>query len=175
MRTSLALANLTPMFIIALCVGAKWWHMSSNNTDLLFLLGPLNFMVSLFTNSVGFFDPEIGFYHKSLSVAIDKSCAGFNFLIIAFGSLFSIIHKSKRSLKRSLSGIFSSLVIAYLVTLAANSSRVLISVKTLHFSHSIPWVSSDWFHQATGSFVFIAALLGICFFIHRQKNQKLYA
>lgn len=175
MRTSSALSNLIPMLTIALCIGAKWWHMSSSNTDLLFLLGPLNFILSLFTNSIGFFDPEVGFYHKSLSIAIDKSCAGFNFLIIAFGSLFSIIHKPKNSVKKNLSGIAPSLVIAYLVTLSANSSRVLISIKTHHLADELPWISSGWFHEATGSFVFIAALLCICFFIHRQKNQKLYA
>ncbi|GAB5524765.1 MAG: hypothetical protein Roseis2KO_26370 [Roseivirga sp.] len=175
MRTAPALSKLTSVLVILLCLSAKWWHINSSNTDLLFLLGPLNFIVSLFTNSIGFFDPEIGFYHKSLSIAIDKSCAGFNFLIIAFGSLFCMLYKSSSSLYKNLSSILSSLVIAYLVTLAANCSRILISVKTLHFSDTLSWVTSDWFHQATGSFVFIAALLGICFFIYGQKNQKRYA
>lgn len=166
---------LIPLLVIALCLAGKWWHTNSNNTDLLFLLSPLSFITSLFTGSTGFFDPEVGYYHKSLSIAIDKSCAGFNFLIIAFGSICSMLYRVKKGVWKNLTGILSALFIAYGITLAANCSRILISVKSLHFSDILPWLASNWFHEATGSFIFISVLIGMCLIIHRQQTQNSYA
>ncbi|MCE7996284.1 MAG: exosortase K [Roseivirga sp.] len=168
-------ALFIPLFVIALCLAGKWWHINSSNTDLLFLLSPLNFVTTLFASSAGYFDPEVGYYHKSLSITIDKSCAGFNFLIMAFGSIYCMLYRAKKGVWKNLTGILSALFIAYGITLTANCSRILISVKTLHFSNIFPWLASDWFHEAIGSFVFVSALIGICLFIHRQQPQNSYA
>lgn len=150
-----------PMVIIFICLGLKWRHIQSNNQDLLFILGPVNFLVSMLTHSQGFFDPEIGFYHQKLSVVIDKSCAGFNFLIIAFGSFFSLLYSSKAGIKTNILNIFKAIIISYCATCLANCSRIIVSIKTVSFSDTFSWLSTDWFHEAIGSFIYLGSLITI--------------
>ena len=163
---------LFPALVIVSCLLAKWWHISSTNHDLLFLLTPLNFLVSLFTGSIGFFDAETGFFHSSLGIAIDKSCAGFNFLVIAFGSIFSMLYRTKDGFRLNLYRYISALSVSYLLVLTANTSRILVSIKSLHFSGLFPWLASNTAHEVTGSFIFISALLIACLFIHYLKTRN---
>lgn len=149
--------------------------MTSTNSNLLFLLAPVDFLVSLFTGSIGFFHAEAGFFHNSLAITIDKSCAGFNFLVIAFGSIFSLLYRAKDGYRLNLLRYLSALLASYLLVLTANTSRILVSIKSLHFSDAFPWLASHWAHEAIGSFIFISALLTVCLFIHYSKSQNTYA
>ena len=162
-------------FIGTLCLVMKAWHMGSTHENLLFMLGPLNFLLEISHASQGFFDPEIGYQHPALNIVIDKSCSGFNFWIISFAAISSLKLKSGQVPFPGALGIMCFMLLSYLITLLANYSRITVAIQSLHLADRLPWLGSDWFHQASGSFTYLCCLLLAYFFLDQRFNKTAHA
>lgn len=160
-----------PGLVVVICLLAKWAHAGSTHSDLLFVLAPVNFLVSIFTGSPSVFDSEIGYHHPSLHMIIDKSCAGINFMIICFGSLFSLLYREQAPAFTNFKKLLLSVLLAYALTLLANTSRIVVLITSLRFSMAHSWIATDWFHQAMGAFIYLAALLSACLIVHKTLQK----
>lgn len=138
--------------ILIFCLG-KWWHRTADAEALGFLLSPTDAAVSVATGSASLWRPEMGYHHPSLNMAIDASCAGFNFLLITFLLLaYLLLQRFNRWWVIPL-----TLLAAWPVTLLANTSRIL----TILLTGAAPnGISAGVWHEGQGAFVYLFVLTG---------------
>lgn len=145
--------------IISVCFLMKLWFSFSSTENLFFILKPVNWLVHATINGSFNIRDDGSYYYPRFNVLIDKSCSGFNFLIICWGALSSVLIKTSKGWGTNLLGLSRAMLIAYVLTIAVNASRIIISITLLQFSANAEWVSSNWFHEALGSLIYIISLL----------------
>lgn len=147
---------------------------ASATEDLLFVLSPVNAMVEMFTSSNAIYVDGKGYWYTDLNVVIDKSCAGINFLILCFCiTACSTAQYYKPSVQWAL--IPFCLVLAYVLTIAANSCRIISAITLLNAQANFAWIKSPWFHEALGSIFYLTFLIAIFLvitFVHRKPSLK---
>jgi len=131
----------------------------ANNNDLIFLLKPTNHLIEFFTHSNALYLTESGYFHQRLNIIIDKSCSGFNFwilcyLMLTFLALRFLTHKIYKFLL-----IPSMLVLAYLMTILVNASRILLAIFIDRLGEQFISDQINWLHQAEGIFVYLFFLI----------------
>ncbi|MEO0403951.1 MAG: exosortase K [Bacteroidota bacterium] len=132
------------LVIAVFCIAKLSWSDPSPD-QVLFILEPTSWLVSLVFSSKAYFEPNIGFVHNKLDIVINGLCAGHNFLLITFlcscFSIFQHVHKSsQRWFMLPLAALFSYLITPFmnLVRIVANMAypkdlfNGLISDKVLH-------------------------------------------
>ncbi len=149
--------NKLPYYILAglLFLTLKWLFKTATTEDLLFLLGPSNKVVSIFTGQSFIYQIEEGFYYQELNIIIGKSCAGFNFFLL---SMLMYSYSTISVLKPKKSGILIipvAFLLAYPLTIFANASRILGAI----FIQQKLDLHYDWLHEAEGVFVYLFFLI----------------
>ena len=122
--------NNIPYYFIAtgLFILLKFWYRNADLESLIFLLKPTDTLISIITGSTSVYQPETGYYHGNLNILIDKSCAGFNFwLLCSFILIFLSLKYFNRNGYKLLM-LTVSFVIAFILTIFVNSSRIFASV-----------------------------------------------
>lgn len=160
---------LIASLIIFVC--AKLWFRNTENNDLLFLLAPTNSIIELFTASKSVYDPQLGYRFSSLGFLIDKSCSGFNFLLISFLMATYIVAQVKKI--RSFFTIPIAICIAYITTILANTSRIA-SYLILMQNNIIELIdpNNNWLHRAEGILVYLSFLI-LSYFLLNHLTTKL--
>lgn len=155
------------MFIIL-----KFWYANSTNSEVFFLLKPTDFFINIITSSTSIFKQDIGFFNETLNIIINKSCSGFNFLMIAFLMLIFLALKSKNLSKFTVLIIPISLLISYLFTVFVNTTRILFSIYMNHYVGN----KFSWMHQTEGTFVYMSFLIILYLlvnqFLTKFRNEK---
>ncbi|MBC7451705.1 MAG: exosortase K [Cytophagales bacterium] len=132
---------------------------SIENDDLTLLLKPVDRVVSLITDSPSVYLTDIGYIHHDLHIVIDKSCSGFNFFIICFTMLSMLIVRQVNKGRHKVMLLPAVVTCSYVLTIFANSSRILISIFLTHAAEFSKTYS--WLHQAEGVFVYLFFLISI--------------
>jgi len=149
----------------------------ADNDSMAFLLRPINSAIELLTGSKAIYFPDKGFYHERLDVLIDKSCSGFNYLLLSFVMLvfLTVKYTTKQISKACMVPV--SMLAAYVLTIFANTSRIFISIviehKNIHFLQEHQAV----LHEAIGvltylSFLVLTYLLTEKYLIKTNKHAK---
>lgn len=139
------------------------------------LLTPISYLVSFFTDSPISFSAESGYYLPLLNIVIDKSCSGFNFWLIGFIVIaFSFINNENARWRfgesHKIIRIIMSILMAYGLTIIANTSRIISIIKMNQIFPS--WNEQyEWLHAAQGTFVYLFFLIGFYLILH-QKSQR---
>jgi len=160
-----------PYYVLAfaLFIGLKIAYRNADNSTLIWLLKPINYLFSLFTASAWVYDEEVGFFHASYNIVIDKSCSGGNFFILSFMMiLISWISIFKKH-KSKIIFILISLCISYVFTIFVNTSRIIVLFKLQEFQLD----SFQWIHEATGSFIYLVFLILLYLTGFYYQNQKI--
>ena len=143
-------------------------HMSSD--ELLFLLQPTNYIVEVMSNTESQYVSQQGFYNNRLNILINKSCSGFNFLLMCYLMLiFLIVGKLKNRLHKTIS-LPILLLLSYLLTLFSNSSRIMMSIMVRDIRLEFSIINTSWLHQLQGSFVYLFFLIIIYLMIENFFN-----
>jgi len=156
-------------------IGLKFVYTITDNNMLLFLIKPTNSLVSMIQSSSWVYTNDAGFYHETLNIIIDKSCSGFNFMILCYTVFsFTFLKFIKQGIFQLLS-IPVSLILAYIITILVNTSRISISIlieKKINLQLS-------WLHEAQGVFIYLSFLIGFYMVLNHLltqmflKNEKL--
>jgi len=133
-----------------------------NNDSLIFLLKPINKIVSIIFNSKWNYSSENGFFHENLNIFIDRSCSGYNFLLIAYVIIFIAVLTFIDSNKYKLILFPISIFSAYLFTIIVNTSRIITSI----FIQQKIELRYEWLHRAEGVFINLTFLISIYLFIN---------
>lgn len=146
-------------FIALIFIVFKLFYKSFGNEELLILPTPVSYLVSFFSGSTLHFSTENGYFLPDLNILIDASCSGFNFGLIAFVVLGFAVVTNVKNAKRKAILLILSLIVAYLLTIIANTSRIMSIIK---MNELLPDLNKkyDWLHVTQGVFVYLFFLIG---------------
>lgn len=133
----------------------KWWYRTATNDDLYWLLAPTNKVVSWVYNSAYTYQPDNGFEHPILHILINKSCSGFNFLLMSGALIAGVSISILSNTRHQMIATLGAPLLAILITIFANTSRILTSLlleRNMGLNYS-------WLHQAEGIFIYFSFLL----------------
>jgi exosortase K len=165
--------------IAAIFLLLKLGYTMADNNSLVFLLKPTNALVGLLTGSTSTYFADSGYFYSNLNIVIEKSCSGFNFLILCFGMLGFLMIKYAGSILQKLLAIPVCLLIAYVFTILVNGSRIFASIIIQHQSKNFaPNISHAVLHEIIGvttnlSFLILAYYLFEKILKNSYKNEKL--
>lgn len=156
----------------------KYSFTLADNENLFFLLWPTNKIVIYFTSSPSQFINEKGYFFENLNIIIDKSCSGYNFWLILFLMISSLVPKYLKTNYSKLIVLPGLLLISYMITVFVNSSRIVFSILLQNLLPDNFENQYTWLHQTEGTFVYLLYLLIIysgCDFVLKklpQYNEK---
>ncbi|WP_178989281.1 exosortase K [Winogradskyella schleiferi] len=156
--------------LFSIVIVAKTAYTFATNDALIFILKPISKAVSLVSNVNFQYANEFGFYFEELNITIDKSCSGINFWLISFVVFATLLVKICNSNFQKIIVIPLSLLATYILTLFANTSRILTSIfieKQTNFNYS-------WLHQAEGVFIYLSFLI-LVYMILNYTLTKYYS
>lgn len=162
--------------VFLLFVTLKIFYIESKLDNLGFILRPLSSLISIFTSSKYIYTDK-GYYFETLNIIINKSCSGFNFLLICFVIIMIKVLPFVRSSRVKNISIPIGLLVSYLLTLIVNSSRILFSLLILKES-IFRNLNEKFSHNIQGILIYISFLLIIYMLIDKKikvkgvKNEK---
>jgi exosortase K len=166
--------------VVLACVFAlKLFYSTASANELRWILAPTTALVELVTGRSFAFEPYAGYMSEDRSFLIAGSCAGVNFLITAFLMLSARRLLNGRSEERGWAFIPAAAVVAYLVTLVANTTRICVAFWLRPAQGGgVSWLDPDQVHRFEGIVVYFIFLL-LLFELNEKANgeqasRKLY-
>lgn len=148
------------LVIVAAAVwGLKRYYAGAHVADLWWILSPTAWLAGAVTGTVFAFVPGEGYFAPDRLFLIEKSCAGINFMIAAFGMLmFALLHRvgSPVSYARVL-GI--SLVGSYTAAVLVNAARIAIAMRLAAHPLALSTLSAAQIHRIEGITVYFGGLV----------------
>jgi exosortase K len=143
--------------VFGCALGLKLYYSSASANDLRWILGPTTRLVELVSSTTFQYESHAGYISDDRRFLIASSCAGVNFLITALVMLAGRRLVTGRRIGWSF--IPAAAVIAYLVTLAANATRIAIALWLQRTGSEIAGLNEEQIHRFEGIFVYFGFLL----------------
>lgn len=163
---------------IGLFILFKLGYTLASNDHLIFLLKPTDKIVGLLTGSTAVYMEDKGYYHSSFNILIEKSCSGFNFMLLCFCMLsFLLLQYSSKPLYKSLTIPFA-IATSYILTILVNASRIFASILLQQqASRFLPTLSRSLVHESIGvitnlSFLILIYMATEKFLTNTYSNAK---
>jgi exosortase K len=158
--TSLNASHLVQLIVILLCaVGLKFFYSTTSVNQLRWILAPTTALVEVISGQNFQFESYAGYVNSDHSFLIAASCAGVNFLITAF-LMLSLGHLWRnRSQRLSWKFVPYAALIAYLVTLVANTVRITTALQLRSMRVESGLLSPGQLHRFEGIFIYFGFLL----------------
>ena len=144
---------------LIIAVGLKYYYSGASSDDLQWILVPTSRLVEFLSGI--HFERELhsGLVSHSHRFILAPSCAGINFLTIAFSTFFFSFAYRLKGIDRKLLWLGISLGITYLLTLAANALRVIAAIYLLRADIYGRWLTPERVHRIEGTLVYFLFLL----------------
>ena len=173
-KQRLALNWIAQCVVVLVCAaGMKLYYSSASADQLRWILTPTAVCVELVSRRSFEFESHAGYMSEDRRFLIAGSCAGVNFLIAAFLMLSGRRLFSGRSKKISWKHIPAAAVIAYLVTIVANTTRIAIALQMQPMSAEIGWLSPGQLHRFEGIFAYFGFLLLLFAVSEKVSSEKI--
>lgn len=143
-------------YVLALliAIGLKYHYSRASSEDLDWILRPTAGIVEQMTGLHFEKEEGTGYINKEHYIIIAPSCAGVNFLIMAFCmTLFSFICCFNAP-KIKLLWLCGSLVSAYLLALVVNAVRIIVAMSLYQADIYSGWLTEDRLHHLEGIVVY---------------------
>jgi exosortase K len=137
--------------------GLKRYYADAPVDDLWWILSPTSRLVSVTTGATFALQPGEGYFSRDRLFLIEKSCAGINFMIAAFGMVVvALLHRvaSGRTAARVL-GV--SLLASYSAAVLVNAARIAIAMWMA--VHPLSTFSAADLHRIEGITVYFGGLM----------------
>ncbi len=163
-----------PYYLLALSLFGllKLWLGTFDNQELYFLLKPTDAIFSLVSGSKSVFTAQNGFFHERYQMVIEKSCSGYNFMLICFLMLYFLIIKFVKSRAFKVVWLLGALGISYVVTVFINSSRILVSVSLQDSIENLLHLDAALTHQSIGVLTNLTFLIIIYLLVEKIIIKK---
>ena len=156
--------------LVSLVAFALKFHYSmATVNELRWILEPTRLLVETVTSHTFRFEPFAGYLSDDRTFLIAASCAGVNFLIIAF--LMLNAGQLLRERKLTWTNIGVSMVVAYVVTLIANTARIAIALQMQKYDLRIGNFDEEEIHRLEGIVVYFGFLL-VLFFVSEKIASR---
>lgn len=137
----------------------KRFYSTAGSAELDFLLRPTAALVTLLSGHGFEHEPGQGYLSRDLFILIEPSCAGMNFLIIAFLTLGPGFLGRLRSPVRKGLWLLGCLGVAYAATLVVNAIRISLGDALRRGAIGSSELSYDTVHRWEGVVVYLGSLL----------------
>lgn len=137
-------------------------HYSSADAEALrWILAPTAWLVEIACRAPFVFEPNAGYVNTTLRFAIAPSCAGVNFMIVAYCSATLGFVTRMRTLPSKLVLLLVGAGLAYVSTVLVNTARIVIALALQTHPVSIEGVSPEQIHSAEGILVYAVSLFSL--------------
>lgn len=151
-RSTITLYIITLLLLILV----KRFFKAATLAQMKAFLVPVAYAVRFFLASPFEVVPE-GYFYPELNIIIGKSCAGTNIFLILFVMLVFLYVPTAKEVGRKILYWGGALTLAYLVTLVANASRIVMAVSTRPYFAGTS--AQDEFHMILGMAVYLFYLV----------------
>ena len=139
--------------------GLKRHYADASPDDLLWILSPTAWLVSITTWATFAFEPGEGYLSREHLFLIEKSCAGINFMIAAFGMLVYALSHRTGSAVAAACVLGVSLLAAYLTAVVVNAVRIALAMwLAAHPPATLAFSAAD-VHRFEGICVYVGGLM----------------
>ena len=155
MKTKLCVLAVTALVVW----GMKRHYADARADDMWWILTPTTRVVGALTGTAFVAVPSEGYVSYERLFVIEKSCAGVNFLVAAFGML--VIAQLHR-VGSGLSGLWlleSSLMASYAAAISVNAVRITIAMWLAEHPSGLSTLTSAEIHRLEGIVVYFAGLV----------------
>jgi exosortase K len=160
MKRRITWNRIAQCVVVLVCAYALKLHYSTASADQLrWILAPTTACVELVSGASFEFEPHAGYISADRSFLIAASCAGVNFLITAFLMLVGKKLLSDRSKEVAWGFIAASGLTAYLVTLVANTTRIVIAMPLGRMTAESGWLNPSQVHRVEGILIYFGFLM----------------
>ena len=153
---------------------AKLYHRSADSEDLIWILQPTVWLVTIFSGLAFEFVQEGFFMNYTQNIIIDKSCSGMNFMLIAT-CMLSFSYLPKLPFKAVFLVFF--IILSYLFTIFVNSCRIIQSIWSQDILSDKLGLSPAMTHEMQGVFMYLFFLILLYLlsqFVFKQSMKKTY-
>ncbi len=153
---------------LLIAIGLKYHYSRASSDELDWILRPTAGLIEQMSG-INFEKEEgSGYINVEQGIIIAPSCAGVNFLIMAFCmAVFSSIHYFDHP-KVKLLWLCGSIVSAYLLTLAVNALRIIVAIQLYQANIYFGWFTEGQLHRIEGTVMYFFFLW--TFYVILQKT-----
>lgn len=160
------------MVVLLMAVGLKYHYSHARSDDLGWILGPTAGVVEYISGIAFEKEDGAGFVNRTNRIIIAPSCAGVNFLIIAFCmAAFSGLHHLK-SLGLKIFWLGNSAAWAYVLTITVNAFRIVASIYMYNADIYYNGLTPEKLHRVQGIFIYFFFLC--LFYVTLDKLIRFY-
>ncbi len=158
------LRNISRGAIVLYLVGAivavalKHYYSRAGSDDLPWILAPTAFFVHEMTGLSFVREAGAGFINYEHRIIIAPACAGVNFLIISFCTVFFSLARRLPSLSRKWLWLAVALASSYVATIAVNALRIVLAVFLIDKNVHYGWLTPERIHRLEGIVVYFLFL-----------------
>lgn len=138
-------------------LGVKAFYATADADALGFVLGPTAALVGTLSGHRFEAEPGVGYLSRDLAFVIAPSCAGLNYLVIAFGTLVACFTCRIATPARRWGWLAAAAAIAYAATLLVNAVRIALALALREAALPL-WLSAGQAHRIEGVVVYLGSL-----------------
>jgi len=143
---------------LLIVIGLKVHYSQASPSALRWILAPTTQLVEWATGETFAFENGVGYVSETRRFAVAAPCAGVNFLIVAFATLFFGFFHTRKSARLGRRWLVRSLGGAFLATVLVNAARILVALFLLDHQVTAGWLTQARVHRLEGIFVYLLAL-----------------
>jgi exosortase K len=164
--------KLCVLAVMALVIwGMKRHYADARADDLWWILTPTTRVVGAMTGTTFVAVPSEGHVSHERLFVIEKSCAGINFLVAAFGMLvFALLHRAGSGLS-GLCVLGASLLASYGAAIFVNAARITLAMWLADRPSALSPLTSAQVHRLEGIVVYFAGLVLLCELARRVERR----
>jgi exosortase K len=155
--------------------GLKRHYSDARADDLWWILTPTARVVGAVTGTAFVAVPSEGHVSYERLFVIEKSCAGINFLVAAFGMLvFALLHRI-RSGRSGVCVLGISLLASYAAAVVVNATRITIAMWLADHPPALSTLTAAQVHRLEGIVVYFMGLVLLCELARRIERRTALA
>jgi exosortase K len=153
--------------------GLKRHYADARADDLLWMLRPTAWLVSITTGATFTLQPGEGYLSRERLFLIEKSCAGINFMIAAFGMLVVALFHRLRSQAAAVQVLGVSLLASYSAAVLVNALRIAIAMRLAAHLGALSGLTAADVHRIEGITVYFGGLVVLHELVRRYDRRAI--
>ncbi len=145
--------------VLGCAFALKLYYSQASADQLRWILAPTTALVELVSGVSFEFEFHAGYLSRARGFLIASSCAGVNFLLTAFLLLTLRRLLNARAQQLAWAFIPTAGLLAYLVTLLANATRIVVALWLQHPPAAFSWLNHEQLHRVEGIVIYFGFLL----------------
>jgi len=168
-------ASVAACGVVALAaIGLKAFYAQAGAGSLGFILTPSCELANLLGGLTLVPEAGAGYVMHAPRMIVGASCAGMNFLVIAWVALFLTTHARFSDVPRKLGAALVTGFFAYLATILTNGVRIALAAELYARELETAALTPEGAHRLLGVVLYLPALLGLCRLADRWVNRAAF-